>query len=107
MASIRYRSNKWQARVSRKGQQSQVKTFHAKEDAQRWARNIEVEWDKGSYTNPHQAEKITFGELIEQYLREATPSMRGAKENVFRLKAILRLTQPRPTIASITDMSTL
>lgn len=90
MASIRYRSSKWQARVSRKGQQSLVKTFLTKEDAQRWARSIEVKWDKGAYTNLHQAEKITFAELIERYLREVTPSMRGAKEDAFRLKAILR-----------------
>ncbi len=90
MASIRYRSNKWQARVSRKEQQSLVKTFLTKEDAQRWARSIEVEWDKGTYTNLHQAEKITLGELIGRYLREVTPLMRGAKEDAFRLKAILR-----------------
>ncbi len=90
MASIRYRSNKWQARVSRKEQQSLVKTFLTKEDAQRWARSIEVEWDKRTYTNLHQAEKITLGELIGRYLREVTPLMRGAKEDAFRLKAILR-----------------
>lgn len=90
MASIRFRSNKWQARVSRKGEQSLVKTFQTKEDAERWSRSIEVEWDKGTYQNTHQAQKITFGELIERYLKEVTPLMRGAKEDTIRLKAILR-----------------
>ena len=90
MASIRFRSDKWQARVSRKGEQSLVKTFQTKEDAERWARSIEVEWDKGTYQNTHQAQKTTFGELIERYLREVTPLMRGAKEDTIRLKAILR-----------------
>jgi integrase len=90
MASIRFRSNKWQARVSRKGEQSLVKTFQSKEDAERWARSIEVEWDKGTYQNTHQAQKTTFGELIERYLREVTPLMRGAKEDTIRLTAILR-----------------
>ena len=90
MASIRFRSNKWQARVSRKGEQSLVKTFQTKEDAEKWARSIEVEWDKGTYQNTHQAQKTTFGELIERYLREVTPLMRGAKEDTIRLKAILR-----------------
>ena len=42
MASIRFRSNKWQARVSRKGEQLLTKTFQTKEDAERWARSIEV-----------------------------------------------------------------
>lgn len=90
MASIRYRSNKWQARFSRNGEQSLVKTFQCKEDAERWARSIEVEWDKGTYTNLHQAQKTTFGELIERYLKEVTPTMRGAKEDAIRLNAILR-----------------
>ena len=89
MASIRFRSNKWQARVSRKGEQSLVKTFQSKEDAERWARSIEVEWDRGTYANTHQAQKTTFGELIERYLREVTPLMRGAKADTIRLKAIL------------------
>lgn len=90
MASIRFRSNKWQARISRKGEQSLVKTFLTKEDAEKWARSIEVEWDKGTYCNTHQAQKTTFGELIERYLREVTPTMRGASTDTIRLKAILR-----------------
>ena len=40
MASIRLRGNKWQARVSRKGEQSLVKTFQSKEDAERWAKGL-------------------------------------------------------------------
>lgn len=90
MASIRFRSNKWQARISRIGEQSLVKTFLTKEDAEKWARSIEVEWDKGTYCNTHQAQKTTFGELIERYLREVTPTMRGANADSYRLKAILR-----------------
>ena len=90
MASIRFRTNKWQARVSRKGEQSLVKTFQSREDAEKWARSIEVEWDKGTYQNTHQAQKTNFGELIERYMREVTPLMRGAKADTIRLKAILR-----------------
>jgi len=90
MASIRFRSHKWQARISRKGEQSLVKTFQSREDAERWARSIEVEWDKGTYQNTHQAQKTTFGELIERYLREVTPTLRSKDEDTYRLKAILR-----------------
>ena len=49
MASIRFRSSKWQARVSHQGEQSLVKTFQSKEDAERWARSVKVEWDRGIY----------------------------------------------------------
>jgi hypothetical protein len=66
MTSIRFRSNKWQARVSRKGEQSLVKTFQIKEDAELWARSVKVEWDRGAYNNIHQAKKTTFAELIER-----------------------------------------
>jgi integrase len=103
MASIRFRSNKWQARVSRKGEQSLVKTFQAKEDAERWARSIEVEWDKGTYTNIHQAQKTTFGELMERYLREVTPLMRGAKADSIRLKAIMRRPIAEENMATLTS----
>ncbi|MCE7506720.1 site-specific integrase [Polynucleobacter sp. IMCC30063] len=102
MASIRFRSNKWQARVFRQGQQALVKTFYSKEDAQRWARSIEVEWDKGTYTSIHQAQKTTLGELIERYLREVTPLMRGASADTIRLKAMMRRLIAKENMATLT-----
>ena len=39
-------------------------------------------------TNIHQAQKTTFNELIERYLLEVTPLMRGASADTIRLKAI-------------------
>jgi len=103
MASIRLRSNKWQARVSRQGEPSLVKTFQSKEDAQRWARSVEVEWDKGTYTNIHQAQKTTFGELIARYLCEVTPLMRGASADTIRLKAIMRRPIAKENMATLTS----
>jgi succinyl-CoA synthetase beta subunit len=64
MALIRFRGNKWQARVSRRGEQSLVKTFQSKEDAERWARSIEVEWDKGTYQIPT---KLKRPPLVNSY----------------------------------------
>ena len=90
MASIRFRSNKWQARISRKGQPNLVKTFHTKEDAVRWARSMEVELDKGTFTNQSLAERTTFKELIERYMREVTPTLRGVKPDLIRLAAITK-----------------
>lgn len=90
MATIRNRNGKWQARIQRKGHQDLAKTFLTQQDALKWARSIEVELDKGTYINSHQAQKTTFGELIERYLREVTPTLRGKHEDTYRLKAILR-----------------
>ena len=102
MASIRFRSNKWQARVSRKGQQALVKTFHNKEDAQKWARSIEVQWDKGTFTNQSLAERVTFQELIERYMTEVTPTMRGAKPDFIRLAAISRRSIAKLNLLALT-----
>ncbi len=88
MASISYRNGKYQARIIRKGYPSVTRTFLKKKDAQRWARLTEVEMDSGSFANPTLADKATFKEIIERYMREVTPNMRSKKEDLIRLNAI-------------------
>jgi len=90
MAAIRIHGKKWQARISRKGHKSIIKSFFSKQDAERWARQVEVELDKGIYLNQNFAEQTSFEELIERYMREVTPTMRGAKPDFIRLAAIAR-----------------
>jgi integrase len=90
MATFRNRNGKWQARVQTKGHAAQSKTFINKADAERWARQIEVEIQKGSYTNLALAERTTFAELIERYITEVLPTMRGGKADYIRLKALAR-----------------
>ncbi len=90
MATLRKRSNgNWQARV-RKANQSITKTFINKVDAERWAKQVEVEMQKGSYTNLVLAERTTFAEIIERYIVEVLPTMRGGKADFIRLKALAR-----------------
>ena len=64
MASIRNRNGKWQARITRKGEQSVAKTFLIRQDAEKWARQVETEIDKGFYSNQVLADKVLFKELI-------------------------------------------
>ena len=90
MASIRYRSGKWQARISRRGEPNLVKTFQSKADALKWARGVEVEWDKGNFVAGQQVSHLTLGDLVSRYLREVIPTMKGAHEDSIRLKALLR-----------------
>jgi integrase len=90
MATFRNRSGKWQARVQLQGHPSQTKTFINKADAERWARQVEVDIQKGSYTNLVLAERTTFAELIERYITEVLPTMRGGKADYIRLKALAR-----------------
>jgi integrase len=88
MAAIRFRNGVYQARISRKGYASISKSFLTKNDAVRWARSIEITFDNGSYTNSILAENTTFKEIIERYMREVTPKMKSAKEELIRLNAL-------------------
>jgi integrase len=90
MATFRNRHGKWQARVQRKGQQPVSKSFQSKEDAQRWARQVEAEIDKGIYTNIALAERTLFQDVIERYVREVALKTRSMKEDTYRLRALAR-----------------
>lgn len=90
MASFRQRGGKWQARVIRDGYPAQTKTFATKADAEKWARALESEIDKGQFVNVSEAQRTTLGDVIARYLAEVTPSMKGASEDTIRLKAIIR-----------------
>lgn len=102
MATIRLHGKKWQARVYKKGYPTSIRSFLIRKDAEKWARQVEADMDKGSYINGILSEKTTFGELIERYLREVTPLMRGAKADSIRLKAIMRRPIAKENLASLT-----
>jgi len=72
MASIRYRQNRWQARVRRRGYPDETKTFTTRQDAEKWARSIETDIDKGQFVNVSEAQRTTLGDLIARYLAEVT-----------------------------------
>jgi len=70
MATFRNRHGKWQARVQRKGQQPISKSLQSKKDAEKWARQIEIEIDNGSYINIVLADRTLFKDVIERYIQE-------------------------------------
>jgi integrase len=90
VATFRNRHGKWQARVQRKGQQPVSKSFQSKQDAEKWARQIESDIDKGSYTNSLLADRTTFSEVIQRYIHEVTSKARGRTEHTYRLKALAK-----------------
>ena len=90
MASFRNRDGKWQARVRRQGENPVSNSFLTLHDAERWARQIETDMDKGIYTSVVIAERTTFREIIERYMREVTPTMLSAREDLIRLRATCR-----------------
>ena len=90
MATFRFRSNRWQARVRRQGHPDETRSFLTHKEAARWARTVESGIDHGSFISPTQAKKTTLGDLIQRYIVEVLPSMKGATDDTIRLKAICR-----------------
>lgn len=101
MASYRQRNGRWQARVLRDGYPDQTKTFATKADAEKWARALESEIDKGQFVNVSEAQRTTLGDVIARYLAEVTPTMKGAAEDTIRLNAIMRKPIARWSMANL------
>ncbi len=90
MASFRLHGSRWQARVRRQGYPDLTRSFINKSDAERWARSVESEMDKGQFVDTQEAQRTTLRELILRYVREVTPTMKSVTEDTIRLKAMAR-----------------
>ncbi len=90
MASIRLHGDRWQARVRRKGHPEESRSFATRIDTERWARAIESEIDRGTYTSAMESQRLTLRELIDRYIDEVLPSMKGAEADGIRLRALQR-----------------
>lgn len=105
MATLRKHGRGWQARVRRRGYPDEVKTFPSKVEAERWARAIEGEMDRGEFVSRTEAEQTTFGEIIQRYIETITPKKRGHVEETIRLKATLRHRIARMSMANLTPQA--
>lgn len=101
MASFRQHGNGWQGRIRRRGYPDITKTFETKADAEKWARALESEIDKGQFVNVCEAQRTTLGDVIARYLVEVTPTMKGASEDTIRLKAMMRKSIARWSMANL------
>lgn len=89
MATIRKRFDRYQVQVRRKGNPSISKSFLARKDAERWAREMEAALDRGdqSVTQPS---RITLRELLQRYRAEITPHKKGRNQECRRLNRLIR-----------------
>ena len=80
-------SGKWQAKIRRKGAPTISRTFDLKADAEGWAREIEREHQRGNITALRQdAQRVTVGEVMDQFLAGPVQQMRSGKSVISRLK---------------------
>ncbi len=79
MASIRKRTNKdgslsYRVDVRLKGFPPQRATFSRLTDARQWGKNTEAAIKENRYFKTAEANKHTFGELIDRYIRDVLPT---------------------------------
>ena len=86
MATIIKRGDKWRAQINKKGIRKNA-TFATKTEASKWALFVESQIDTGEYSP---VPKMTFGELIEKYVDEVTPTKGGARPEALRLNRIAK-----------------
>jgi integrase len=91
MATIRRRGAKWQVQIRRVGFRSVSRSFHVRQDAQAWARLMEVRADRRDLPDdPKALQRVTLGELVERYRDTVTIKKRGAGVERIVLDAFLR-----------------
>ncbi len=71
----------WQAKIRRKGQPAQSKTFDFKKDAEAWARDVENKMDRGIFQDRSEAEGMTVGELVDLFVNEFAPTHYRVRED--------------------------
>lgn len=102
MATIRkLPSGKWNVQVRQKGYPLQTKSFINRTDADRWARTIESEMDRGCFVCRSEAEATTLGEALERYKREVTTTKKGAVREADRIGVWLRSDLASRSLASL------
>lgn len=94
MASIVKIGEKWRALIRRKGHPSYCKTFGTKAAAERWARGIESDIDRGSTVNPAAVvgRALLVADVIRAYrkLRESSRPIADDSSEHYTLKQIER-----------------
>ncbi len=102
MASIRkLPSGKFNARVTRQGYPVKSKSFITRSDADRWARSIESEMDRGVFVCRSEAEATTLSNALVRYLKEVVPGKKGKVQEEKRIGLWLQDPLAKRSLASL------
>ena len=90
MPTIRFvkSTRKWQAIIRRKGFTPHVKTFIRREEASRWARQVEVDMDRGFALNPSHHHQVMVSDLIDRYALEVSQKKKSYAREMSRLRLL-------------------
>lgn len=88
--------------IRRKDAPQISQTFHRKSEAEAWARELEIEADRGALKNdPRILNQITLGDLLLRYLDTISVEKAGAQIEGYVINAFLRQSLSRRTLASL------
>ncbi|MGF6769471.1 integrase [Paraburkholderia sp. GAS199] len=102
MATIRQRSDRWQAIVKRQGYPVQSKTFALKKDAEKWARQQERLIDAGQWIDSPEDRQTTLAALLDRYATEVSKSKRGSRAECYRIESFKKLSLAKHALSVIT-----
>ena len=102
MASFRFRSNRWQARVRRQGHPDLTKSFNQRIDAERWARSVETDFDRGAYLDQRENMRLTVRDLLARYVTEVIAGNPHEKLHTFRFEAMAKRDIGRLNLTALT-----
>jgi integrase len=103
MPAIRRRGDKWQVQVRIKGSAPLAKSFNLKQDAERWAREMEAQAQRGDLPVTRTAlNGVTLGCLVKRYSQEIVKSKKGAEIERIILDAFLRHPICQKGLSSVT-----
>jgi integrase len=88
MATFEPRSGNHRAVIRRKGYPTLKKTFKRKVDAEKWARSVENEMDRGVFISRKEAENTTLSELLDRYAHEISELKKGVIQELSIIKIL-------------------
>lgn len=103
MACIRRWRGKWNVQIRLLGVKPISRTFHRKDDAQRWALETEGSIQRGEFKGGlEERRRTTLKQLLERYRNNVTPLKRGHHNETYMIEALLRQSFVNESLASLT-----
>jgi integrase len=107
MATIRKLRGKWQAMIRRKFAKPIYKTFTLKEDAHKWARQIETDIEKGIFQDTNEAYKVTLRAILLEYKDKVSILKKGYNQEAAMITKFVRNPLTDLPLAKVTASAVL
>jgi integrase len=106
MASVKKRNSKsgtrWDVTVTKRGAPRMSRTFQTRSAAERWAREVERDIERGAWQSTELAERTTAGELFARYEAEIAPGKKDAKSMGSMLRCLQKQDFARLSLIALT-----